>query len=211
MPAGTVSVALADAAPSVELRSTVDVSVTVTATNFSGPLALSATGLPTDVTASFDNPAPTLSAGSASAKLTLTTLSSTRVGSVAFTVTTTASGATIHGAPGNLTVQPVLTITIPANVDASEGTTSNPNTHAFGAYPITISTPPSFPVTINFYNADGIPHTIHADQATEGFFHGNDIAPGTMDQPRGVTQSDTYDFYLHDENAALTVGRIVIQ
>ncbi len=205
-PPGNVSVALSDTSPKVDLWSHVELGVTINATSFTGAVSLAATGLPSDVAASFDDATPTLTGSSASVKLTLTTKSSAPIGQTQFGIDVTATGAQTHGASGVLTINPVITITIPSGVDQMQGNTS------FGPYPITISAPPSFPLTINFYNADSVGHEIHADQATEGFFHGNGlIPPGGMDQPRNVTQADTYDWYLHDENGPQNIGRIVIQ
>ena len=211
-PQGAFDVQLSDAAPSVELRASADVMVTVAPTNFTGTVTLSTTGLPADVTAAFDHPSLSVGGGAgATAKLTLTTLSSTQIAAVPFTVVAT-SGSEVKNASVTLTVQPVLTITIPVNADANQGTTSNPRKDAFGSYPITISAPPSFPVTINILNGDSTPHEIHAGDPLAGFPHGSGpIAPGKLDTPRNVTQSGTYNFYLHDQNAATTVGRIVIQ
>lgn len=205
-PPGNVSVALSDTTPNVDLWSHVDLGVTINATNFMGPVSLATMGLPSDIAASFDNATPTLTGPTTSVKLTLTTKSTAPIGPTQVGINVTATGASAHGATCVLTVNPVITITIPAGVDQMQGNS------AFGPYPITVSAPPSFPVTINFYNADSVGHEIHADQATEGFFHGNGlIPPGGMDAPRNVTQADTYDWYLHDENGPQNVGRIVIQ
>jgi hypothetical protein len=205
-------VTLAQSALTVDLRATTTADVTLAPTNnFTGSVALSVTGLPSDVTASFDNPNVTMTGTAATAKLTLTTLSSTKIVPVHFTVVG-ASGAVTNNATGDLTIKPVITLTIPVNADANAGTQGNPRTDAFGAYPIVISHPPSFPVTVNIKNLDSTPHEIHADQASEGFPHGSGtIGQNQMDSPRDVTAADTYDFYLHDEGAAITVGRIVIQ
>jgi len=192
-----------NASPSVNLLSSTTVHVTVP-TSATGTVALSTQGLPSDVTASFDN--TSVAAGS-TATLTLTTLSSTVSQTVSFTVTGT-GGLT---AALSLTVNPTITIFIPVNVDANQGTAQNPNTAAFGAYPILITAPQNFPVTVNFENLDSTPHEIHAEQADQGFPHGNGLIPQDgFDQPRNVTQSGTYDWHLHDEGDATTVGEIII-
>jgi hypothetical protein len=210
-PTGSVALMLASSTLDVNLLASVEVPVTVSATNFTGTVELSTQGLPSDVTATFDNPSVAVGATGASAKLTLATLSSTVSGPVSFSVVATA-GSITGNATASLTVHPKITIDIPVNADANQGTTSNPRTDAFGAYPIVIAAPMSFPVTVIMHNSDSTPHEIHAGQAAEGFPHGaGDIAPGGNDAPRNVTQAGTYSWYLHDQGAATTLGRIVIQ
>jgi hypothetical protein len=192
-----------NSSPTVNLLSTVQVHVTVPA-SAGASVTLSTQGLPSDVTPSFDN--ATQAAGG-TATLTLTTLSSTVSQTVSFTVVATGGAS----ATLSLTVNPTITIYIPVNVDANQGTDQNPNTAAFGAYPILITAPQNFPVTVNFENLDSTPHEIHAEQADQGFPHGNGLIPQDgFDTPRQVTQSGTYDWHLHDEGDATTVGEIII-
>jgi hypothetical protein len=211
-PPPSLSVTPDDTAPKVDLLSTTSLNVAIPGSTYAGTLALTVTGLPSDVTATFDNPTVTLSPAGSTAKLTLATLSSTASGSVPFDIVATVGTGQPTSAPVTLTVNPVITINIPVNVDAMQGSTSNPNKMAFGDYPIRIKAPANFPVTVNFHNLDSTPHEIHAEQQQQGFPHGNGlIQQGQDDMPRNVTQSGTYDWHLHDEGDATTVGEIVIQ
>jgi hypothetical protein len=208
---GSLTVTVDNASPSVDLLSSTVVNVTITPTGFSGAVTLSTSGLSSDVTPSFDNANVTLSSSTAAtAMLTLATLSSTVSGARPFTIVATSASGT-DSAAVSLTVNPVITIDIPVNADANQGTASDPRTDAFGAYPIMITAPAMFPVTVNFHNSDSTPHEIHADQPAQGFPHGAGlIASGANDTPRNVTASGTYDWHLHDQNAATTIGQIVI-
>jgi hypothetical protein len=62
-------------------------------------------------------------------------------------------------------------------------------------------------------NDDSVSHEIHADASGQGF--GHDPGPfggGTMDPyVRKVNTAGTYDFYLHDQGQAITIGRIEIK
>ncbi len=186
--------------------------VTIPSSTFDGAVTLTTAGLPSDVTASFDHATVPLSAEGGSAKLTLSTLSSTGSGDLPFTIVATVGAGAPASTSVTFTVHPVITINIPVNVDANQGTTSNPDTAAFGDYPIMIKAPPSFPVTVNIHNLDSTPHEIHADQPDQGFPHGAGLIPqGGNDAPRKVTQAGTYNWHLHDEGNATTVGQIVIQ
>jgi hypothetical protein len=210
--APSLSVTPDDTTPKVDLLSTTSLNVAIPGSTYAGSLVLTTSGLPSDVTAAFDTPTVPLSAAGSTVKLTLTTLSSTVSGSVPFTIVATVGNGQPTSASVTLTVDPVLTINIPVNVDANQGTDANPNKTAFGAYPIHITAPANFPVTIKIHNSDSTPHEIHAEQQQQGFPHGAGlISPGGDDAPRNVTQSGTYDWHLHDEGTATTVGEIVIQ
>ena len=68
------------------------------------------------------------------------------------------------------------------------------------------------PVTVKFRNADGVSHEIHADEEPSDFPHSpGPIPPNGMDEPREVNSKGIYNFYLHDQGAVLTPGRIVIE
>jgi hypothetical protein len=201
-----------DASPTVDLLASTTINLAIPASTYVGTMTLSASGLPSDVTAAFETTSVPLSAQGGTVKLTLTTLSSTVSGLDQFTVVSTIAGGQPASTPIALTVKPVITIDIPVNADGIQGTAQNPNTMAFGAYPIMITAPTDFPVTVNFHNSDSTPHEIHAEQAAEGFPHGAGlIQAGQNDTPRNVTQSGTYDWHLHDEGDATNVGQIVIQ
>lgn len=215
-PPPSLSVTPDDTAPKVDLLSSTSLNVAIPGSTYAGTLDLTITGLPSDVTATFDHPSVTLSPAGGAVKLTLSTLSSTASGSVPFAIVATVGSGSSSGqptsAPVTLTVKPVITINIPVNVDMMQGSTGNPDKMAFGDYPIRIKAPANFPVTINFHNLDSTPHEIHAEQQQQGFPHGNGlIGQGQDDMPRDVTQSGTYDWHLHDEGDATTVGEIVIQ
>jgi hypothetical protein len=201
-----------NASPSVDLLASTTVNLAIPPSTYVGTMTLSVSGLPSDVTAALAMASVPLSPQGSSVQLTLTTLSSTVSGLDQFTVVSTIAGGEPASTPIALTVQPVITIDIPVNADAIQGTTQNPNKMAFGAYPIMITAPTNFPVTVNFHNSDSTPHEIHAEQSAEGFPHGAGlIQPGQDDMPRNVTQSGTYNWHLHDETDATNVGQIVIQ
>ena len=197
-----------NAKPSIELLSEQIIQITVAPQNYTGDVALSVTGLPTDVTATFDKATLSVSGtAGATAKLAIKSLSSTKPGAVPFNVVATA-GATTKTAPATLDVKSVLTIRIPVNVDANTG----PN--VFGTINVTAPANMSAqnPVTVNFLNTDTTPHEIHGGQATQGFPHGKGtFAQNQMDTPRLLNTSGlTYSFYLHDQGSAKTPGKIVI-
>ena len=201
-------VMLDNAKPSIELQAEQIIQITVAPQNYTGDVALSVTGLPADVTATFDKATLSVSGtAGATAKLTLKSLSSTKPGAAPFNVVATA-GATTKTAPATLDVKSVLTIRIPVNVDANTG----PN--VFGTINVTAPANMSAqnPITVNFLNLDSTPHEIHGGQATQGFPHGKGtFAQNQMDTPRLLNTSGlTYSFYLHDEGSAKTPGKIVV-
>lgn len=219
----SLSVMLGSASADVELRNvTAPIVVTVAPTGYTGAVNLTVTGLPAGVTAAFDTPT-LMMAGStgASAHLTLTTKSDVAIGPANLQVVATGGAVTANGAL-TLNVKPVLTITIPMNVDAMKGTSGMPSKTAFGDYPIMIAAPTNIsanPVQIKFYNADSAGHCIHASNATQGFPHdpvNNGVCTAlTMKnqfdaQARNVIATGTYTFYLHDQGD-LTEGQIKIQ
>ena len=113
-------------------------------------------------------------------------------------------------------MQSVITIHIPAGVNNTGATITNPNTTAFGPYPIALTPPANFgsssPIVVYFKNDDNVSHEIHADNPQQGF--GHDPGPfgaGQMDPyVRKVIAGGTFDFYLHDQNSPITVGRVFI-
>ena len=197
-----------NAKPSIELLSEQIIQITVAPQNYTGDVALSVTGLPADVTATFDKASLSVSGtAGATAKLAIKSLSSTKPGAVPFNVVATA-GATTKTAPATLDVKSVLTIRIPVNVDANTG----PN--VFGTINVTAPANMSAqnPITVNFLNLDSTPHEIHGGQSAQGFPHGKGtFAQNQMDTPRLLnTAGLTYGFYLHDEGSAKTPGKIVV-
>jgi hypothetical protein len=200
-----------------ELLAHAQLSVSIAPNGFRGTVTLSAEGLPSDVSASFGSATLTLDgATTETTTATLSTKSSTKPGDAPFAIVATSSAGQAS-APSSLTVKSAITIDIPQGADQLGGTTNNPYRTAFGTYPIVITAPQgisgSNPVTVRFYNADNVSHEIHASSPGAGFAHDpGSIAPQSMDRlVRQVKTTGTYEFYLHDQNAAITVGRIIIQ
>jgi plastocyanin len=212
-----LGVTLDQMALSVQLMATATVHVSVAPNGYSGPVALSAGTMPTGLTAAFDNATLTLDGESAgTATLTITTATSTPPGDVPLSVSASAGGATFSTALA-LTVQSVITLHIPAGVNNMGATVSNPNTTAYGPYPISIVAPAglsaSNPVTVYFQNDDNVSHEIHADDQAQGFGHDpGSFGAGKMDPyVRQVNAAGTYDFYLHDQGSPITPGRVFIE
>jgi hypothetical protein len=161
--------------------------------------------------------------GTTGATTTLTLMTTSAVAPALNNLTVKAtSGANTTTTPLALNVKPILTITIPTNVDALKGTSGSPSTNAFGTFPILVTAPANIantPVEVRFLNKDSAPHCIHAGQAGAGFPHDpttNGVcntltATNQIDtQKRLVTATGTYGFYLHDQGD-LTEGSIKIQ
>jgi plastocyanin len=188
------ALALDNAAPSVNLAATSVVNVTITPQSWSGAVALTVTGLPSDVTAAFDNASINVE-GSApvTAKLTLTSLSSTAPAATPFNIVGTV-GTVVKTSPATVTVKPWIDIHLPVNADSV--------TDSFGT--VNITAPADIannPVTVNFINDDSTPHEIHAENQNQGFPHGQGtFGQGQADSPvRQVTQAGTYQWHLHDD------------
>lgn len=210
---GAVTFALSFAEPSVsmELRAVRQIELQVDAGSHVGTATLSASGLPDDVAATLTPAVLELAGAPAAATLTLTTLSSTVTG--AFTVqvdATTAGGA--GSATLDVTVEPAITITIPAGIAAPGGM------DVFGDYPTVIRALDGMsddnPITIRFYNADSVYHRIQGHRADVGF----PVTPHPGIEPMGyetparrVTATGEFDFYLHDLGPTAGLGRILIQ
>jgi hypothetical protein len=113
-----------------------------------------------------------------------------------------------------LIVEPVITIVIPENLASYSA--DPPSTDAFGDFPTVIKALPNMsddnPITVHFFNADTVPHEIHADNPNEGFPHGNQgIPPGELDPVvRRVNSPGEYLFYPHDIGMSI-LGQIVIE
>jgi hypothetical protein len=203
---------------SVDLADSVVVNVTITPNGFRGPVDLAMATMPTNVTGTFATTAFTLDGTTpATTTLTIATTVSAATGADALSVTATAGSMGSATTPIALTVNAALTITIPANVDSNGGTTADPVTNAFGPYPMNITAPANLStsntLTVRFYNADTVPHEIHASSPSEGFAHDPGPFPAMSMDPfiRHVNATGTYDFYLHDQGGPSTIGRLVIQ
>ncbi|CAN5397812.1 hypothetical protein BH09MYX1_BH09MYX1_27950 [soil metagenome] len=215
-------VMLDKSASDVELRSSVDIQVTVAPKNFTGTVALDVTGLPAGITAKFVSASLSVT-GSAgqTTMMTLTTTSSTAINLSSLMVRGTA-GTNVATAPLAITVKPLITILIPMNVDALKGTSGNPSTNVFGDFPIVITAPANIantPIEVKFMNKDSAGHCIHASNPGQGFAHdpqnGGPCAAliqqnGFSGQVRKITATGNYPFYLHDQGN-LTDGQIKIQ
>jgi len=207
----------------VELRSSVQVQVTIAPQGFTGTVNLAVSGLATGVTGTF-NPTSVNVSGTtgATSMLTLKTLESVLPAATPFTVTATSGSSNATAAP-SLNVMPQITIQIPTNVASLAGTGGTPSTNAFGNYPITINAPANFgtnnPIVVKFENLDSAPHCIHASNPTQGFPH-DSVTNGVCNTPMQKNQFDStahnvntkgsYLFYLHDEGDT-TDGMIKIQ
>lgn len=207
----TFSLSLSQPAATIELRDSVDVVVTVAANGYVGTVTLDVAGLPADVDASLAAPSVTLSgSGSETVTLTLSSASDSQTGDAPYTVTGTVPSGS-KDTQGALTIEPVLTVEIPANL--ADFISDPPDTTAFGAYPTLVKALPDMnqtPITVRFHNNDDIPHEIHAD-GTNGFFHSqSQIGPGQFDDDRQITGPGTYDYYPHDLGTGI-LGRIKIQ
>jgi hypothetical protein len=213
----TFTVQLEASSIPIDLATSIDVNVAVQPNGYKGNVTLKVGSFGPGVTAVLKSTNVTLDgATTANTTLTITTTSAAPPGDTPFTVSAIVAAGT-RTADATLTVESAITITIPAGVDGMAGTLANPYKMAFGPYPTNITAPAGIsglnPVTVRFYNADNKAHQIHAGQNAQGFIHDPaPIAPNSMDPVvRNVNAKGTYDYYLHDEGSAITVGRIVIQ
>ena len=216
--AATYAVTLDKTTDAVELFANSTFTVSVAPNGYTGTVVLTASNLPSDVSSAFDKATLMLDGTTTeTARLTVTTQTSTKPGDAPFNIVASSAGGGSKTAAATLTVSAVLTIHVPAGVDQNGGSQNNPVTSAFGTYPIMISAPGNMssqtPVTIHFYNDDNVDHEIHASSPNAGFPHGNGpFSPQTLESTRrDVNQPGTYDFYLHDQGGPATVGRIIIQ
>jgi hypothetical protein len=218
MPAVMLNVSVDQGTISSQLMASSTVHVSVAPNGYSGSATLSVASLPTGVTGTFDNATVSLDgSASATATLTLKTADSATPGPANVEVDATAGGMTFKTTIA-LTVESAITVHIPVGVNNMGGTTSNPVTTAYGPYPIKIAEPvggisSSNTVDVYFFNDDSVSHEIHASDDQEGFAHDpGSIAPMSQDKlVRHVNTAGSYNFYLHDQGAPITVGLITIQ
>ncbi len=217
VPPSAIAVTLGQSSAQLPLMDQTAVSVSIAPNGYRGVVQLAAASLPSGVTATFAPASVTLDgATTATAQLTLASATDAAPGTASLSVGATADGTT-ESAPLSLEVQSVITLHIPQGVNSTGATITNPDSTAFGPYPIKITAPQGIsaqtPVTVYFQNDDDVSHEIHADATAQGF--GHDPGPfgaGKMDPyVRKVNSAGTYDFYLHDQGAPLTIGRIFIQ
>ena len=165
--------------------------VTITSQNsFNSATTLSATGLPTGVTAAFStNPVTPPANGSATSTLTFTASASATVGTATVTVTGV-SGALTHSTTIALTVNSSValntasynsTLKAPACASVGSGCDSGPSL-LLGRDTLSGGNEPNQPNTINNSCADGTSGTFHSDESNDRLViqttDGSALAPG---------------------------------
>ena len=165
--------------------------VTITSQNsFNSATTLSATGLPTGVTAAFStNPVTPPANGSATSTLTFTASASATVGTATVTVTGV-SGALTHSTTIALTVNSSValntasynsTVKAPACASVGSGCDSGPSL-LLGRDTLSGGNEPNQPNTINNSCADGTSGTFHSDESNDRLViqttDGSALAPG---------------------------------
>jgi uncharacterized membrane protein len=171
------SVAASPSSLSVAQGSNGASTITLTSLNgFNSAVSLSASGLPSGVTASFSsNPVTPPSNGSAASTLTLTASSSATTGTATVTVTGT-SGSTTHNATISLTItspgggpQTAVydpTLKVPKCATVGSSCDSGP-TLLLGKDTMSGGAEPHQPNTINNSCADGTSGTFHSDESND--------------------------------------------
>ncbi|MFS8067930.1 MAG: hypothetical protein ACMG6S_16375, partial [Byssovorax sp.] len=196
----------------------VELMITVAPNGYVGPVTLTVNNLGNGgITGDFASNKVTLDGSTeVTVKLTLTTMSSTPPGEVAFSVSgKVATGA--RTASATLTVRPAITIIIPKNANQLAGTQADPYKMAFGDYPMNVIAAKDIsaqkPLTVRFFNDDDVAHEIHAASNAQGFPHDPGPIPAhSMDSlVRKVNSKGLYDYYLHDQSAPKTIGRLAVQ
>ena len=150
--------------------------ITVTSQNsFNSATTLSATGLPSGVTAAFStNPVTPPANGSATSTLTLTASATATVGTATVTVTGT-SGTLTHSTTISLTVNSSVglqtavfdnTLKAPKCVNVASGCDSGPSL-LLGRDTLSGGSEPNQPNTINSACADGTSGTYHSDESND--------------------------------------------
>ena len=150
--------------------------VTITSQNsFSSATTLSASGLPSGVTAAFStNPVTPPANGSATSTLTLTASATATTGTATVTVTGT-SGSLSHSTTISLTVNSSVglqtavfdnTLKAPKCVNVSSGCDSGPSL-LLGRDTLSGGSEPNQPNTINSSCADGTSGTFHSDESND--------------------------------------------
>jgi len=201
----------ADAAASIELRDSADVTVSIDPNGYVGAVALTLANVPGDVDASLDLPSITLDGTTPeTVTVTVASASNSETGAFAISVVGTVSEGTASG-DMSVTIEPVITIIIPQNLADFAG-----EMNAFGPYPTVIKAPPNLSdestLTVKFFNDDTVPHEIHADADDAGFGHGDGpIAPGSFDAVvRQINQTGEFGYYPHDIGTNIP-GLIVVE
>lgn len=220
--AGELGVTLSTATPAADLGTSIDITVTVEPkAGFKGEAALTATGVPTGVVATFSPASVTLNTTAATSKLTLQvpygTLPSAP-GAASAIVIKAASGAIEATANANFKVNPKVTLTIPVNsaaLLAAGGGAKNVEGWGgptFGANATALQTQAGNGITFIVKNADSTPRTVHGQN---GFPHGDgNVAPGATDPKSRVLNPANGNInasgYLHGVANGTAVGFKVI-
>lgn len=214
-----IAVTLSTATPVTDLGTSLDVTVTLTPkTSASGSAAMTVTGLPDGVTATFDPPSVSLNGTTAvTSKMTLavayTTIPSAPGAASAIVVHAGTSGGEAT-ANANFKVNPQVTLYMPANtaallkagggsmqIDAWGGPT-------FGKNAVPLHTQAGNGITFLVKNLDSVAHEIHGGN---GFAHGSAaIPPGQFDSKQRVLDPAKGDIngigYIHGEANGTSVG-----
>jgi hypothetical protein len=213
--AGQIGVTLSTATPATDLGTSLDITVTVEPkAGFTGQAALTATGLPAGVVATFTPASVTLNTTPVTSKLTLQvpyTATPSAVGAASAVVVKAASGAVEATANANFKINPKLTMTIPVNASALEaagGGAKNVDgwgSPAFGAAPQPLSTQAGNNIVVVVKNLDSTPHIVHGNA---GFPHGDvAVAPGGVDpKARALVAGVQTSGYIHGETNGTSVG-----
>ena len=165
--------------------------VTITSQNsFSSATTLSATGLPTGVTAAFStNPVTPPANGSATSTLTFTASASATVGTATVTVTgvsgslthSTTIALTVNSSVGLQTATYNSTLKAPACSGVGAGCDSGPSL-LLGRDTLSGGNEPNQPNTINSSCSDGTSGTFHSDESNDRLViqttDGSTLAPG---------------------------------
>ena len=214
----TYTISFDTSAPAVDLDDAVEMMITLSPNGYVGSVSLTINNLGNGgIEGEFSSSKVTLDGSTAvEVKLTLTTMSSTPPGELDFSVSAKAATG-VKTANATLDVRPAITIVIPKNANGFGGTQNDPYKMAFGDYPMNVIAAKDIsaqkPLTVRFFNDDDVPHEIHAANQSQGFPHDpGPIAAHSMDNlVRKVNSKGLYDFYLHDQNAPKTIGRLAVQ
>jgi hypothetical protein len=165
--------------------------ITITSQNsFSSATTLSASGLPSGVTAAFStNPVTPPANGSASSTLTLTASATATTGNATVTVTgtsgslthSTSIALTVNSSTGSQTAVYDSTLKAPKCVNVGSGCDSGPSL-LLGRDTMSGGAEPNQPNTINNSCADGTSGTFHSDESNDRIVvattDGSALAPG---------------------------------
>jgi len=209
----TPSFSVASTGVSVLQGQSATTSVTISAVNgFSGAVTLSATGLPTGVTASFS---PSMVTGSAGSTLTLTAAGNAAVGPATVTITGNSTGTGTTGATSATTTitvtvvaKPDFSVTAPASVNVTAGTTASATLGIACVGGLTGSVAVQATGLPPGVQANFSPNSVNCPSGniTVGFF----AQPGTPNESANVTITGTNGqgttAITHPVTIALTVG-----